>query len=116
MTLLIVDDNAGMRQLIRSFVRDLDAAIFECAEGARALELARSERPDWVLMDIRLGRDDGIEITRRIRTELPEVRVLIVTDYDSVHLRRAAARAGACGYICKDDLVELRRFLTGGDQ
>ena len=109
-SLLIVEDNAGMRSLITSVVADLFEAVTECDDGAHALCVYRECRPDWVFMDIRMAGLDGIAATSLIKDAFPEARIAIVTDYDDAKLRRAARDAGACAYILKDDLLELRRI------
>jgi len=112
-SLLIVEDNAGMRSLIRSVVSDLFETVTECDDGARAQAAYCGCRPDWVFMDIRLPGLDGVAATARIREAHPEARVVIVTDYDDANLRRAASLAGACAYVLKDDLCELRGIISG---
>ncbi|HUR36068.1 MAG TPA: response regulator, partial [Vicinamibacterales bacterium] len=68
-------------------------------------------RPDWVLMDLRMARMGGLEATRRLVAADGTARVLIVTDYDDVHWRAAASDAGACGYVLKENLLDIRRML-----
>lgn len=80
------------------------------SKGHRVTAYA-AQRPDWVLMDIDLPGQDGITATRALLTANPTARVLIVTGYDDAELRRAAAAAGACGYVLKEDLFDLRRLL-----
>jgi two-component system response regulator DegU len=115
MKLMIVDDNPHMCQLLRQLLSDLADAIVECADGHQAVATYALEQPDWTLMDLRMARLGGIEATRRIRAEWPEARILIVTEYDDQHWRAAARDAGACGYLLKDDLMEVRRRLRAGD-
>jgi CheY-like chemotaxis protein len=117
MTILIVDDNAGMRRLLRRAVPDGASAVWECADGADALAAYAERQPDVVLMDIRMPRMDGLAATRRIRHLYPSARVVIVTDYDDEDLRAAAREAGACGYALKQNLTELPvliRSVIGG--
>src|SRR5579871_1190452 len=111
MKLLIIDDNARVRRLIRSFVLPLATGVCECADGADALSTYLAERPDVVLMDIRMNEVDGIQATRSIKLADGEARILIVTSYDDEDLRRAALAAGACGYVLKSNLLELVRQL-----
>jgi DNA-binding NarL/FixJ family response regulator len=111
MKLLIVDDNAGVRRLIRSILLPLVEDICECGDGAEALSAYLAQRPDIVLMDIRMNEVDGIQATRQITAVDPAARILIVTDYDDSELRRASMRAGACGYVLKGNLLELVRLL-----
>jgi DNA-binding NarL/FixJ family response regulator len=59
-----------------------------------------------------MGRVDGITATARIIAADPSARIIIVTDHDQDDLREAARKAGACGYVVKENLLELLRILT----
>jgi DNA-binding NarL/FixJ family response regulator len=111
MKLMIVEDNPQMCQLLRQLLSDLAGVIVECGDGEQAVTAYAVEQPDWTLMDLRLGGLGGIEATRRIRAAWPQARILVVTEYDDPHWRAAARQAGACGYLLKDDLLEVRRRL-----
>ena len=111
MSLLIVEDNAKMRRMMKSLVADLASAVHECSDGAQALAAYAAQRPDWVLMDIAMKELDGIGATRAIKAAFPEARIIIVSSYDGADLRQAAQEAGACGYVLKENLLELRRWL-----
>ena len=111
MKVLIVEDNAGVRRVIRSLVASVAGEIRECADGAEAVALYNLERPDVVLMDIQMEGMDGITSTRQIKAKDPGARVIVVTDYDQPDLREAAGQAGACGYVLKENLLELVRML-----
>jgi len=111
MKLLIVEDNSGVRRLIRRVVASMADEIRECAGGAEALALCAAERPDVVLMDIQMKTMDGITATRHITAADPSARVIMVTDYDQPDLREAARQAGACGYVVKNNLLEIVRSL-----
>jgi DNA-binding NarL/FixJ family response regulator len=120
---LVADDQALVRGSFRILVDtapDL-ATIGEAATGAEAVEMARRERPDIILMDIRMPGLDGIEATGRI-TAAPEtagVRVLILTTFDLDEYVFAALRAGASGFLLKDtppaDLLAAIRVVASGD-
>lgn len=112
MNILIVEDSLRMRRMIRSLVASFAAEIFECADSDAALSAYREHHPDWVLMDIRLKESDGIAATRQICAADPQARVVIVTNYDDINLRAAATKAGACGYVLKDNLYTLPSFLN----
>ncbi len=112
MTILIVEDSEPMRQLLKKLLGDLAETIIECEDGAQALEAYRLCQPDWVLMDIRLKEMDGLAATRQINAAFPEAKIVIVTSYDDNRLRVAANNAGACGYVHKDNLLELRQILV----
>jgi two-component system response regulator DegU len=111
MNLLIVEDNAQMRRMIRNVVKDLAEEISECADGAEALSLYEQHRPEWVLMDIRMQGVDGLSATRQIKSAFADARIIIVTNYDDAHLREAARQAGACDYVLKENLLEVVRIL-----
>ncbi|NUR89780.1 MAG: response regulator transcription factor [Nonomuraea sp.] len=115
---LIADDQALLRGSFRVLVDsepDL-AVVGEAATGAEAVTLALAERPDVVLMDVRMPDMDGIEATRRIGGA---ARVLIVTMFDLDAYVYAALRAGASGFLLKDtppaDLLAAVRVVAAGD-
>ena len=116
LNLLIVEDNRSMRELIRSIVSDVAGDVTECNDGAEALFAYTKCRPDWVLMDIRMKEMDGISATRQLKASFPEANIMIVTDYDSPNMREAARKAGACEYVTKENLLEVRRILGLSDK
>jgi len=101
---LLVDDQALFREALAVLldVRTDISVVGEAANGAEALRLAASLRPDVVLMDLRMPVLDGIAATRRLRLELPSVRVIALTTFDEDDEVFAALRAGAVGYLLKD--------------
>ena len=109
--LLIVDDSERMRRMIKRLIKSVLAEVYECSDGSEALDAYTAHHPDWVLMDIEMKDVDGITATRQIMTTFPDARIVIVSNYDSDDLRAAASTAGACGYIVKENLIELRRLL-----
>lgn len=111
MSLLIVEDNAKMRRMLKSLVADLCSAVHECSDGAEALAAYTAQRPDWVLMDIAMKELDGISATRALKAVYPEAKIIIVTSFDEAELREAARSAGACGYVLKVNLLALRELL-----
>lgn len=111
MRILIVEDSAPLRRMMRALLAPLTAEIFECGDGAEAFAAYRRHRPDWVLMDWQMKRMDGLTATRRIKDAFPDAHILFVTQYDDHELRQAARAAGACGYVLKDDLLGLRSLL-----
>ena len=116
MSFLIVDDNALMRRTIAFAVRDLTDQIIECADGAEALNAYSLNLPEWVLMDVEMSEKDGLTATREICAMYPKARVVIVTNYGDAGIREAAAKAGACGYVMKENLLELRGILGGSKE
>ena len=113
MKILIVEDNARMRQALKSFLADWATEFIECADGAAAQAAYAACQPDVVLMDVELPELDGISATRQITAADPAARVIIVTNYDHTGLRDAARQAGSCGYVLKENLLDLRKLLLG---
>jgi two-component system response regulator DegU len=110
--ILIVDDNAKMRGTIKMVIGKAARDAIECDSGADAIKLYGEHHPEWVLMDIRMKEMDGITATRRITTENPDARIIIVTNYDDDDFRKDAAEAGAFAYVTKDDLSMLENIMT----
>src|SRR5687768_11959899 len=104
MSLLIVDDDARMRSLIRSIVADLADPITECGDGLEAQRCYAEQQPDWVLMDVVMPEVGGLEATREIVASYPAARIVMVTGHENESLREAAASAGACAFVLKDNL------------
>ncbi len=111
MKLMIIDDHAGVRNLIRELVASPADAVCECASGSEAVRVARFFKPDYVTMDIRLPGLNGLEAAREICAALPETRLVVVTSFDQPEFRRTAAAVGAIGYVVKENLSELRSAL-----
>ena len=114
MKIMIVDDNPQIRKLIRSLVEDLAEKVIECGDGDEAVAVYAAQQfsgDDRVLMDLQMPRLGGLEATRRLLTDFPEARIIIVTQHDDTYWREAAQLAGACGYVLKENLLDLRRLL-----
>jgi DNA-binding NarL/FixJ family response regulator len=110
-SVLIVEDHALMRATLRLLLADIAAPISECDNGLAVCAAYTAHQPDWVLMDIELPGQDGITATRQLLSKQPTARVLIVTSFDDAEIRKEAATAGACGYVLKENLMELRHWL-----
>lgn len=119
--LLIADDHALVRSGLRSMLKREPGfeIIGEAENGQEAVELCRSLRPDLVLMDMRMPKMDGLEATRIIKQEYPEIRVLMVTMHENQDYTLEAVRAGAAGYVLKDaprdELVAAARRLISDE-
>jgi CheY-like chemotaxis protein len=112
MSILIVDDNQNMRRAIKLVVRDLVEDIYECDDGSQALAAYAAHLPEWVFMDIRMKKIDGLTATRQLKATYPDARIVIVTVCHGDDLRQAAREAGAYAYVVKDNLLELRQILS----
>jgi CheY-like chemotaxis protein len=111
MKLLIVEDSAEMRRMIKRVLKDLASEISECEDGSEALASFARHEPDWVLMDIGMKKMDGLTATRHLLAHWPQARVVIVTSHDDDLLREQAQQAGAVGYVLKENLLTLRQRL-----
>jgi CheY-like chemotaxis protein len=122
MTLLIVEDNAGIRRVLRRILADTASTIWECTDGSEALTAYEEHRPDVVLMDLRMSQVDGLTATRQIRGYDPSARVIVVTDYQDEDMKMAALEAGACEYVLKHEISGLPEIVLslvaadGGNQ
>ncbi|MBI4760219.1 MAG: response regulator transcription factor [Chloroflexota bacterium] len=109
---LLADDHhivrAGIRQLLET-AKDIQV-IAEAGDGEEAQALIQKHKPDVAVLDIQMPKASGIEVTRWVRSHLPEVGVLILTAYDDDPYVMAVLQAGANGYVLKtaqaDDLIQ----------
>lgn len=121
--ILIVDDQALIRSGLRMILEAEPGLTVtgEASDGREALEIATRQRPDVVLMDIRMPTMDGIDATRRLNASTldPKPRVLILTTFDLDEYVYAAIRAGASGFLLKDappdDLIHAIRVVARGE-
>ena len=111
MKLLIVENNPSVRRVIRNIVATLADEIYECEDGADALPAYVAHKPDWALMDIAMKNMNGIKATKLIKDQFPDAKIIIVANFDEADLRESALQAGACGYVLKENLFELRKLL-----
>jgi DNA-binding NarL/FixJ family response regulator len=120
---LLADDQALIRAGFRVLLQaagDLEV-VGEAVDGEQAVDLARRERADVVLMDIRMPGTDGLEATRRIAADddLAGVKVIILTTFESDEYVYQAIRAGASGFLVKDtepaELLQAVRVVARGD-
>jgi DNA-binding NarL/FixJ family response regulator len=120
---VIADDQALLRGSFRLLVDNHAGLVTvgEAANGVEAVEVVRRERPDVVLMDIRMPEMDGVEATRRIcgAPQTADVKVLILTMFNVDSYVYGALRAGASGFLLKDtppiDLLDGIATVAGGD-
>ena len=119
---LIVDDHDLMREGIRALLEKDSAfsVVGEAGDGQEAIRLVQSEQPDVVLMDLSLPGIGGLEATEAILADNPDVKVVILTQYDNREYIRRAVRIGAHGYLLKrtvsDQLKEAIRAVFRGER
>jgi DNA-binding NarL/FixJ family response regulator len=115
MRVLLVDDHALVRAGVASLLRAWDFEVVgEASDGLEALEKVRRLRPDLVLMDINMPRCNGLEATRLITAEMPEVKIVMVTVSHEDKDLFEAIKSGAQGYLLKNmSEDEFSRTLNG---
>ena len=111
MRILIADDHALFRNSLRSLLESHDIEVVgEASNGEEAVELTWSLKPDVVLMDLTMPLMDGLEATRRLSAELPDVKVVVLTASDEDNNLFEAIKSGAKGYLLKN--LESEQFFS----
>ncbi len=119
---LLSDDHPIVRRGVRTILESSSEYEIcgEAGDGDQTLELANRLRPDIVITDISMTPTNGLEVAQKLHFLLPDAKVLILTMHDSVEMLRAAAVAGASGYLLKSDaeelLVSALQSLSNGDR
>lgn len=118
---LIVDDHAIVRKGIRALLSESGGfeIVAEVADGQEAVQQDLQTQPDVILMDLLMPGMDGIEATRRITSQRPGARILVLTSFAADNKLFPAIKAGAVGYLLKDsspdDLVRAIRQVHRGE-
>jgi len=108
---LLVDDHAAFRKTVRDFLPREVVEVVECADGVEALAAYAANEPDWTFMDIAMPGLDGLSATRAIRARYPGARIIILSQQDFPETREQALQAGACAFLSKEDLREIKSTL-----
>lgn len=121
MRVLIADDHGIVRSGLRLLLErqpDIEV-VAEAADGAEARELAVRERPDLAILDVKMPKLTGLQATREIRAQAPEVDVLLLSMHDDERYVEEAMKAGASGYVVKTqadtDLMAAIRAVERGE-
>ena len=107
--ILIVDDQPAVREGLRlrlSLEPELEV-VGEAGDGAEAIALAGSLRPDVVLIDVKMPGTDGIEVTAALKVVVREIAVVMLSLYDDIETRRRAKEAGVAAFVAKHRMEEL---------
>ena len=117
---LLADDHQLLRQALRRAFEDAGLVVVgEAGDGAEAIRLATELNPDVVVMDVTMPVLDGVEATRRLHVQLPELPIVVLTMHGEAALRHEAIEAGAAGFLTKDvsmqDVIKTVLLAAGGD-
>ncbi len=113
--ILIVEDSEIYRKLLRNALQKVfpEILIDEAVDGDEALQKVDAFLPDLIFMDIRLPDEDGLELTKKVKATHPDIRIFILTGYDTQEFRKATSQCGAEGFLAKTSfgLEELEELV-----
>lgn len=104
--LLIVDDEVDVREFAKNFFKKRNIEVFTASGGQEALNLIETQKPDLVLLDVRMEEMNGIEVLKKIREKNNHVKVVMVTGVEDEETVNEAHRLGIKGYIHKPLVLE----------
>ena len=118
--MMLADDHRMLREGLRRSMADQGFDVVgEARDGEEAVRLADDLEPDVILMDVTMPEMDGVEATRQIKKERPEVRVVMLTMHADQEVLASAIRAGASGYLVKDcsteEIASAVRMAASGE-
>ena len=126
LTVVVVDDAPNYREIVRFLLvglGDVVTIVGEAEHGEEGLAVVRRERPDIVITDLVMPRLDGVELTRRIRQELPQAKIILMSSHTEDAYRLLASDSGADAFVSKGVIFEalvpairdlIARRLSGG--
>jgi DNA-binding NarL/FixJ family response regulator len=117
---MLADDHRMLREGLRRSMADQGFDVVgEARDGEEAVRLADDVRPDVILMDVTMPEMDGVEATRQIKKDQPEVRIVMLTMHADQEVLASAIRAGASGYLVKDcsteEIASAVRMAASGE-
>jgi two-component system response regulator (stage 0 sporulation protein F) len=111
--ILIVDDQAGVRYLLKIIMEEAGHMVYTAQNGLEAVSSAAANRPDLIFMDVKMPLMGGLEALDRIKTQMSEIDVIIMTAYPSEDIVNQAKEMGALCCITKPFDVEIIKELLG---
>ena len=109
--IVIAEDKAEVRRMIRKLIEDIDGEIVECSDGDEAIEAYETNQPDFVLLDINMQPLDGLTAAKEILSRHPEAKIIIVSQHQDDQTRETALSIGILAFVGKDDLTPLRDLI-----
>ncbi|RKX82030.1 MAG: sigma-54-dependent Fis family transcriptional regulator, partial [Spirochaetes bacterium] len=101
MNVLIVDDEAGLRRGILKRLSIENYSMFEAPDTMTALEIIQNEKINIILLDLRLGEEDGYQFLKLLKANEPDIRVIVITGYGTIKSSVACIKEGASNYLTK---------------
>jgi CheY-like chemotaxis protein len=111
MTVLLVDDHKGIRELEKTIFASLFETFYESSSGEAAIKMYEAYKPDWVLMDYKMEGITGIEAAKKIKETNVGAKIIMVTQYDDNDLKKAAFNAGVLGFVNKEKLSTIKNIM-----
>jgi DNA-binding NarL/FixJ family response regulator len=104
---MLVEDNSSFRELVKENLQDQfpSMSIVEAADGVEAFQKISANPPNLIFMDISLPGENGLELTRKIKADYPDVIIIILTSHDTLEYREAAIRCKADYFFSKGALT-----------
>lgn len=113
-TVLVVDDEKDLCTILDNSLSLDGYRVISAFDGKRALQLAKKEKPDVILLDIKIPGMDGIEVLRRIKRMKKKIVVVMITAHGSLETAREAMELGAYDYVTKPiDLFLMKSLMKG---
>ena len=111
---MLVEDSTSFRQIVKDNLKDQYPSmdIIEVADGVEAYEKIDSHPPNLIFMDIQLPGENGLELTRKIKADYPEIIIIILTSHDSPEYREAAIRYKADYFFHKGSIIANNEIFT----
>lgn len=110
--ILVIDDEAGIRKNLQEILDDEGYATFSAENGKNAFMLLEQEKPDLVLLDVKLGEENGIEILKKIKKLNPQIEVIMISGHGTIEIAVEATKAGAYDFLEKPLSLERVRLVV----
>lgn len=118
--ILVVDDELLLRNVLHDYLTRNNYEVFPVDDVEKAIEVAATERPELALVDIKLPKSSGIELTKELKAILPDLTIIIMTGYPSLETAVNAMKNGATEYIIKpfrlDELNKIIKKYSNTDE
>ena len=111
MTIMIVDDNESIHEIVRDTLASDASTFVDCRDGSEAVELYSRYHPDWVLMDIMMEKMDGFAATEAILAQDPFAKIIIITQHNESAFIERSKQVGARGFVLKENLFDIEQII-----